>query len=113
MMRSSDLDTFLAAHPRTIVAELTSVRGSSPRAQGTFMVIAPDALLGRLWWARRRRLAGYRAHTRHSGSAPSCGAAGAGGTAIGEPATELPPRPTTIQAGGGAVINVRPGAVDS
>jgi xanthine dehydrogenase accessory factor len=45
-MRSVDLDIFLSDHPRAIVAELTSVRGSSPRNQGTFMVIAPDATLG-------------------------------------------------------------------
>lgn len=45
-MRSADLDAFLSDHPTSIVAELTSVRGSSPREQGTFMVIAPDALLG-------------------------------------------------------------------
>ena len=45
-MRSSDLIAFLDAHPRAIVAELGSVRGSSPREQGAFMVIAPDALLG-------------------------------------------------------------------
>jgi xanthine dehydrogenase accessory factor len=45
-MRSADLDVFLADHPRAIVAELASVRGSSPREPGTFMVIAPDGLLG-------------------------------------------------------------------
>ncbi len=45
-MRSADLDTFLSDHPRAIVAELASVRGSTPREQGAFMVIAPDALLG-------------------------------------------------------------------
>lgn len=45
-MRSSDLDAFLSDHPRAIVAELATVRGSSPREQGAFMVIAPDALIG-------------------------------------------------------------------
>jgi xanthine dehydrogenase accessory factor len=45
-MRSADLDAFLSDHPRAIVAELASVRGSSPRERGAFMVIAPDALLG-------------------------------------------------------------------
>ena len=45
-MRSAALEAFLSDHPRAIVAELTSVRGSSPRAQGTFMLIAPDATLG-------------------------------------------------------------------
>jgi xanthine dehydrogenase accessory factor len=46
MMRAFDLDAFLSDHPRTIVAELASVRGSSPREQGAFMVIAPDAMIG-------------------------------------------------------------------
>jgi xanthine dehydrogenase accessory factor len=45
-MRSADLTFFLANHPTAIVAELTSVRGSSPREEGTFMLIAPDALVG-------------------------------------------------------------------
>jgi xanthine dehydrogenase accessory factor len=46
MMRSGDLESFVAAHPLTIVAELTRVRGSSPRDAGTFMAIAADALVG-------------------------------------------------------------------
>jgi xanthine dehydrogenase accessory factor len=45
-MRSSDLTPFLTAYPAAVVAELTSVRGSSPREQGTFMLIAPEALIG-------------------------------------------------------------------
>ena len=40
------LTKFLAVHPLAIVAELTAVRGSSPRAAGTVLVIAPDALIG-------------------------------------------------------------------
>ncbi|MGV3491792.1 MAG: xanthine dehydrogenase accessory protein XdhC [Devosia sp.] len=40
------LTTFLAANPAVIVAELTAVRGSSPRAAGTFMLVSPDAMLG-------------------------------------------------------------------
>jgi xanthine dehydrogenase accessory factor len=46
MMRATELGQFLVAHPAAVVAELTRVRGSSPRAQGTFMVIAADALIG-------------------------------------------------------------------
>lgn len=46
MSRSSELATFLAANSDTIVCELTSVRGSSPREQGTFMLVGPDALFG-------------------------------------------------------------------
>ena len=42
----ANLRAFLAAHPATIAAELTAVRGSSPRAAGTFMLIAPDATVG-------------------------------------------------------------------
>lgn len=45
-MRSSELGAFLSGHPLAIVAELTSVRGSSPREAGAFMVVAPDALVG-------------------------------------------------------------------
>ncbi len=41
-----EIDAFLAANPAAIVAELTAVRGSSPRAAGTFMLISPDAMLG-------------------------------------------------------------------
>jgi xanthine dehydrogenase accessory factor len=40
------LREFLAAHPAAVCAELTAVRGSSPREQGAFMLIAPDATLG-------------------------------------------------------------------
>lgn len=42
----TQLETFLTAHPAAIVAELTTVRGSSPRAAGTFMLISPDAIIG-------------------------------------------------------------------
>ena len=45
-MRSTDLTQFIADHPRAIVAELTSVRGSSPRGEGTFMVVAGEAMIG-------------------------------------------------------------------
>ena len=45
-MRSGELQRFVETHGAAIVAELTSVRGSSPRERGAFMVIAPDALVG-------------------------------------------------------------------
>lgn len=45
-LSASALRTFLTAHPAAIVAELTAVRGSSPREAGAFMLIAPDALTG-------------------------------------------------------------------
>ena len=45
-MRSGDIADFLSAHPAAIVAELISVKGSSPREEGAFMLVAPDALLG-------------------------------------------------------------------
>ncbi|WP_332700674.1 xanthine dehydrogenase accessory protein XdhC [Devosia sp.] len=44
--RSAELATFLAANPAAIVCELTSVRGSSPREQGTFMLVGPADLFG-------------------------------------------------------------------
>jgi xanthine dehydrogenase accessory protein XdhC len=37
--RSAALTAFLAANPQAIVCTLTSVRGSSPREQGTFMLV--------------------------------------------------------------------------
>jgi len=45
-MRSVDLDKFLSDHTTAIVAELTTVRGSSPREQGAFMLISASALVG-------------------------------------------------------------------
>ena len=46
MMRATELERFFTDHPAAVAAELTRVRGSSPRAQGTFMVIAAEALIG-------------------------------------------------------------------
>ncbi|UYO01080.1 MAG: xanthine dehydrogenase accessory protein XdhC [Devosia sp.] len=40
-MTSYQLATFLAANPAAIACELTSVRGSSPREAGTFMLVGP------------------------------------------------------------------------
>lgn len=44
--RSAELAAFLASNPDAIVCELTSVRGSSPREQGTFMLVGPTATFG-------------------------------------------------------------------
>lgn len=44
--RAAELAAFLAANPDAIVCELTSVRGSSPRAQGTFMLVGQTGLFG-------------------------------------------------------------------
>lgn len=41
-----EIRTFLAANPAAIVAELTAVRGSSPREAGTFMLVSLDAQTG-------------------------------------------------------------------
>jgi xanthine dehydrogenase accessory factor len=41
-----EIRAFLVANPTAIVAELTAVRGSSPRAAGTFMLISPEAQTG-------------------------------------------------------------------
>lgn len=46
MTRAAELSSFLAAYPEAIVAELTSVRGSSPREAGAFMVVGASALAG-------------------------------------------------------------------
>ncbi|CAN7636094.1 xanthine dehydrogenase accessory protein XdhC [Devosia sp. LjRoot16] len=40
------LRSFLSANPAVIVAELTAVRGSSPREAGTFMLISEDEQVG-------------------------------------------------------------------
>jgi len=45
-LSATDLISFLAANSATIVAELTAVRGSSPRAAGTFMLISAEAQIG-------------------------------------------------------------------
>lgn len=45
-LSAAALRSFLAEHPQAIVAELTAVRGSSPREAGAFMLIAADALAG-------------------------------------------------------------------
>lgn len=42
----SEFDAFVASHARAMVARLSSVKGSSPRAEGTSMVVAKDALFG-------------------------------------------------------------------
>ena len=46
MISAEELRAFLTTHPAVICAELTAVRGSSPREAGTFMLIAPDIMLG-------------------------------------------------------------------
>lgn len=45
-MTSAALESFLAANPDIIACELASVRGSSPREQGTFMLVALGAIFG-------------------------------------------------------------------
>lgn len=44
--RSAELASFFASEPVAIVAELTSVRGSSPREQGTFMLVGAKSEFG-------------------------------------------------------------------
>jgi xanthine dehydrogenase accessory factor len=45
-LSATTLRAFLSAHPTSIVAELTAVRGSSPREAGAFMLIAADTTIG-------------------------------------------------------------------
>ncbi len=45
-MNSASLSAFFASNPVAIVCELTSVRGSSPRERGTFMVVGPEGAVG-------------------------------------------------------------------
>ncbi|HTM79067.1 MAG TPA: xanthine dehydrogenase accessory protein XdhC, partial [Devosia sp.] len=44
--RAPALAAFLAQNPDAIAAELTSVRGSSPREQGTFMLVGRSSIFG-------------------------------------------------------------------
>jgi xanthine dehydrogenase accessory factor len=44
--RAAEIAAFFAANPDAIVCELTSVRGSSPREQGTFMLVGRTDLFG-------------------------------------------------------------------
>ncbi len=46
MSQTSALEAFFAANPNAIACELTSVRGSSPREQGTFMLVSREAIFG-------------------------------------------------------------------
>ncbi len=43
---SESLTNFLTANPSIIACELTSVRGSSPREAGTFMLVGPNEIFG-------------------------------------------------------------------
>jgi xanthine dehydrogenase accessory factor len=45
-MKSSEFRAFIAPLRQVVVAELTAVRGSSPREAGAFMLIATDTLVG-------------------------------------------------------------------
>jgi xanthine dehydrogenase accessory factor len=45
-MRASDLEAFVKANSAAVVAELARVRGSSPREEGAFMIVAGDAMIG-------------------------------------------------------------------
>lgn len=46
MTQTSALEAFFAANANAIACELTSVRGSSPREQGTFMIVGQEASFG-------------------------------------------------------------------
>jgi len=46
MLRAADLSAFLARNSASVVAELTSVKGSSPREAGTFMLVGAGETLG-------------------------------------------------------------------
>ena len=46
MTSPAALEAFFAANPDAIACELVSVRGSSPRAEGTFMLVGLGAIFG-------------------------------------------------------------------
>jgi xanthine dehydrogenase accessory factor len=45
-MRAAELERFAVEHPAAVIAELTRVRGSSPRERGAFMLIAVNGQIG-------------------------------------------------------------------
>ncbi len=61
MIRSAGLARFVAAQPAAIVAELTRVRGSSPREQGAFMLVAPETLTGTIGGGALEHMVVHRA----------------------------------------------------
>ncbi|ANK86761.1 MULTISPECIES: xanthine dehydrogenase accessory protein XdhC [unclassified Rhizobium] len=40
----TDLHTFLAAHPESVLVDITGTQGSTPREAGAFMLVSPTAL---------------------------------------------------------------------
>ncbi|PDT15805.1 xanthine dehydrogenase accessory protein XdhC [Rhizobium sp. J15] len=42
----TDLPTFLAAHPDSVLVDITATQGSTPRETGAFMLVSPTALWG-------------------------------------------------------------------
>lgn len=46
MIAAADIRAFVAGHPDAVVAEVTAVRGSTPREAGAFMLISPTASVG-------------------------------------------------------------------
>lgn len=46
MNQTAALEAFFAANQNAIACELTSVRGASPREQGTFMLVGQEAIFG-------------------------------------------------------------------
>ncbi len=45
-MRAAELDRFVVDHPVAVLAELSSVRGSSPRERGAFMIVGENDQIG-------------------------------------------------------------------
>ncbi|MDK4737239.1 XdhC family protein, partial [Rhizobium sp. CNPSo 3490] len=41
-----DLQTFLAAHPESVLVDITGTQGSTPREAGAFMLVSANALWG-------------------------------------------------------------------
>ena len=114
--RSAALSAFLAANADAVVCELTAVRGSSPRAQGTFMLVAATDLFGTIGGgaleymviehARRLIANGQAEEAMDVPLGPEIGQCCGGRVELTldrEPASPPPPRPAVLIFGAGHV----------
>ncbi|OWV69994.1 xanthine dehydrogenase accessory protein XdhC [Rhizobium sp. R634] len=84
----NDLPTFLAAHPDSVLVDITATRGSTPRETGAFMLVSPTALWGTIGGGQFEFMAIHNAREM---------LAGTGGT----PAMDIPLGPEIGQCCGG------------
>ncbi|MEZ2130449.1 MULTISPECIES: xanthine dehydrogenase accessory protein XdhC [unclassified Sinorhizobium] len=69
----TDFRTFLSAHPRIILVEITHAQGSTPREAGTFMLVAENAIWGTIGGGQFEFMAIHNARDLLAGSGGSEG----------------------------------------